>query len=184
MPTTHAPHLEAFRTEAGCLIRVAGRGTMRESRVCHDYALRCLEGAAADGWDPPEPLVVIDLSECQRLDSTFLGALVDLHNRFNGDGKTRVAIAAPPGAARELLSCSRLDRLLPVWDEPPPARGEGAPLVADRPLDAGDLGRHVMECHRRLAEQGGPAAKIFARIADQLQRELDERDQQRGIMEA
>jgi hypothetical protein len=41
-------------------------------------------------------------------------------------------------------------------------------------LPRADLGRHVMECHRRLAELGGSRAPSFRSIADQLARELGE----------
>ncbi|MBW3600979.1 MAG: STAS domain-containing protein [Planctomycetes bacterium] len=183
MQTTHAAQLEVFRTAEGCLIRVVGRGTMRESRVFHDYARRCLEAVAEDGVDPREPLVVIDLSECERLDSTFLGCLVDLHKRFNRGGAAPFAVAAPPEVAAELLRCSRLDRLLPLCRETPTTAGDGAPLLTESAVDARDLGRHVMECHRRLAEQGGPMGEAFARVADQLERELMDLDRTRGVIE-
>jgi hypothetical protein len=32
--------------------------------------------------------------------------------------------------------------------------------------------RHVAECHRRLAEVGGPQQAAFAAIADNIEREL------------
>ncbi len=176
MPST-ATQVEAFRTDTGCLIRVVGRGSMRESRVCHDYARRCLE-AAEDRPVGEGPFFTIDLSECERLDSTFLGCLVDLHKRFNRGGDVRFTVVAPLEVARELLSVSRLDRLLPVRSEAPPTRGEGTSLVDHLPANAQQLGRHVMECHRRLAEQGGPTSEVFARIADQLEKELEELERQ------
>jgi hypothetical protein len=48
-------------------------------------------------------------------------------------------------------------------------------LEVSRPsLPGTDLGRHVMECHARLAELGGSRAASFRSIADQLARELAE----------
>ena len=43
-----------------------------------------------------------------------------------------------------------------------------------RHLPTYDLGRHIMECHRRLAELGGSQAASFRSIADHLARELGE----------
>ena len=44
-------------------------------------------------------------------------------------------------------------------------------LPPEDPADV-DVVRHVMECHRRLAELGGPQHAAFAAIADNLEREL------------
>ena len=48
---------------------------------------------------------------------------------------------------------------------------EYVPLPAADPAST-DVMRHVMECHRLLAELGGPQQAAFAAIADHLEREL------------
>ena len=35
-----------------------------------------------------------------------------------------------------------------------------------------ELGHYIVECHRRLAELGGPQAQAFGRVADALETEL------------
>jgi anti-anti-sigma regulatory factor len=142
---------------------------MRESRVFHAYARRCLEAGRG------ESCLTLDLSECDRLDSTFLGALVDLHKRYNAGGRQRFAVAGPSEVRREILGVSRLDQLVPVCDAAPESHCEATELTADTPADPRELGAHVMECHRVLAEQGGPSSEAFARVAEQLERELSQR---------
>jgi anti-anti-sigma regulatory factor len=148
---------------------------MRESRVFQEYAWRCLDAAAQMPSVQREASLTLDLSQCERLDSTFLGCLVNLHKHFNGSGQVRFAVAAPPAVRRSLLGSCRLDRLLPVDDQAPAALGEESLLDAQEQVDSWDLGRHVMECHRRLAEQNCPGSDAFARVADQLEKELSEK---------
>ena len=54
--------LAIHRTETGYLFRVIGRGTMRQSPAVRDF----VSGAMEDGVE-----VVLDLCECEYLDSTF-----------------------------------------------------------------------------------------------------------------
>jgi hypothetical protein len=163
--------LEAFPAATGEVIRVAGRATLRESRIFHEYARRRLDSAPG-GAGNEDPYLILDVSACERFDSTFLGCLVDLHKRFNRDGHTLFAVAGPASVRKELLGACRLDRLLPLREEAPTVLGAGTPLQSAAPVEARDLGIHVMECHRRLAEEGGPASEAFARVADQLEKEL------------
>ena len=166
--------LEAFTTGSGSVVRLVGRGTMLESRAFHRYASSCLEAAPAEG-DPGQPYLTLDLSACQRMDSTFLGCLVDLHKRFNRGGKRRFALAAPEAVRKELLGVCRLDRLLPVQDEAPPVPGKGKLLLSVPKPDPRELGEHVLECHLRLAEQDCPGKEAFASVAQQLGKELANR---------
>jgi len=151
------------QTRSGSAIRIEGRGTMRESPAVHEFAAQVLNQGAER--------LVIDLTACDYLDSTFLGCLVDLHKRYGGTEPPRFAISASPETTRRLLAPTRLDNLLHTTEERPEILGESVVLPA-QVLEATDLGRHVMECHRRLAEIGGPNQAIFERIADQLAREL------------
>jgi anti-anti-sigma regulatory factor len=175
MPDEPRAQLEAFRTATGHGVRVIGRGTLRESRVFQEYAWRCLDAAAKTPAAESGGDLTLDLSQCERLDSTFLGCLVNLHKHFNREGGVRFAVAAPPNVRRSLLAGCRLDRLLPIRDQAPEALGEESLLDDQEQVDAWDLGRHVMECHRRLAEQNCPGSEAFARVADQLEKELSEK---------
>jgi anti-anti-sigma regulatory factor len=173
MPDGYPTPLEVLTCETGCLVRVMGRGTMRESRLVHQFIERYLDDAATkhQGSD----CVTLDLSLCERLDSTFLGALVDLHKRYNQPGKLRFIISAPTQVQRSLLGVARLDRILATRTDTPGSLSQPTPLTVSDTVDPGELGAHVLECHRRLAEQGGPSAEAFARVADVLEQELNAR---------
>jgi anti-anti-sigma regulatory factor len=155
--------LKVSRTSLGYRIRIEGRGTMRESPTVHAFAKHVLES---------EPVaVVIDLSACDYLDSTFLGGLIDLHRRYGEPSPPRLRLAASPEARERLLAPNCLDALFHYLQEEPEVVGEDV-VLAPVSLDRGDLGHHVLECHRRLVEHGGPSRAAFQGIVDRLAEEL------------
>ncbi|HMB02962.1 MAG TPA: STAS domain-containing protein [Isosphaeraceae bacterium] len=151
------------RTNSGYCLRVEGRGTMRESPAAHEFGREILDSEGGS--------LVVALEACDYLDSTFLGCLVDLHRRYGKQEPPRFLVAASPEQCRRLFAPNHLDKLLKATEVGPEVIGEEFVLP---PLAKGsdELGLHVMECHRRLAELGGPNQAAFARIADQLAREL------------
>ena len=157
-----ASALKVARSQDGYCLRVEGAGTMRESRAAEEFVSRCI----ADGGQT----VGIDLCACRYLDSTFLGCLVALHRRFGSS----VSIVDPSPTCRRSFETARMDRLLAIRDEQPAICGEWVTLTATAldSADKDDLARHVIDCHRQLAELGGPSAEAFRRIADAFEREL------------
>ena len=120
MPTPSA--LTIGWTRQGYCVRVAGRGTMRESPALRAFALRVLD-------EPGRPTLDVDLTACEYLDSTFLGALMGLFRRFEQAGPSgRLAIAGPTEVLHRLLGPTRLDAILPLRAECPERLGEEVPI--------------------------------------------------------
>ena len=155
--------LKVARTPTGYCIRVEGRGTLRESRSAAEFAAGPL---AAPGTS-----VVVDLSACEHLDSTFLGCLVEMQRRAGRAEPGKFVVAAPPDKVRKLFGPTKLDAVLKTTADPPQTLGDYIALPAADP-GSPDAMRHVMECHRLLAELGGPQQAAFAAIADHIEREL------------
>lgn len=155
--------LKVASTVTGYCLRVEGRGTMRESHSAM--------GFAAGSLAHPGRTLVVDLAACDHLDSTFLGCLVEMQRRAGRSEMPRFLVSAPAEKVRRLLSSTKLDLVLKTTAEPPGVVGEYVALPA---ADAGspELMRHVMECHRLLAETGAPQRAAFAAIADGIEREL------------
>ena len=160
------------RTSDGACVRIEGRGTMRESPAVMDFATRTLEAGAA--------AVVIDLTGCDYLDSTFLGCILGLHKRFGAARPPRLLVASSAQTSRKLFGPTRLDKLLNITPAPPPVVGAWQAL-APAGMKPKDLTRHGMECHRRLAEVEGPAQAAFQRIAEGLARDLEAQEKKGGV---
>lgn len=137
---------------------------MKESPAASGLANRTLAGDSG-------AIVVIDLSACTYLDSTFLGCLTGLYGRYDRASSRRFFVAGSPEKRKALLGTVKIDSLIPSMDEAPATRGAWVSVSID-PVDQRDLSRHVMECHRVLAQADSPMSGAFARIADQLEREL------------
>ena len=151
------------RIPPGYRVRVEGRGTLRESPAVHEFAGHALRDGAS--------MLVVDLSACEYLDSTFLGCLVDLHRRAGRTDPPRFLVAAPPETVRKLLGPTRLDTVIRTTPEAPAVIGDYVALPATD-LASSDVMKHVMQCHRLLADLGGPQKAAFAAIADNIEREL------------
>jgi anti-anti-sigma regulatory factor len=151
------------RTRTGYRLRVEGRGTLRESPAVHGLIRHLLEN---------EPTcVVLDLAACEYLDSTYLGALIDVHRRFASEPPVRFQVAANEVCRQRLFGPNCLEALFCYAIEEPELVGdemEIPPLVLGRD----DLGRHVLDCHRRLVELGGPNEAAMRGVVERLSAEL------------
>jgi anti-anti-sigma regulatory factor len=151
------------RTGDGYLVRIEGRGTLRQSPAVHAFARHVLESEPGS--------LVIDLDGCAYLDSTFLGCLIDLHRRHGFKPPVRMMLVAGPEARKRLLAPNCLDGLFNYAPAAPETIGKELELPAVT-LDREEMGRHVLECHRRLIEVGGPAQAALEGVVERLAHEL------------
>src|SRR5204863_489377 len=95
---------------------INGRGTMKESPAASGLANRTLAGDSS-------AVVVIDLSECTYLDSTFLGCLTGLYGRFGHAPSPRFFVAGSPEKRKALLGAVKIDSAVmmgePMGEMPP-----------------------------------------------------------------
>lgn len=147
----------------GYLFQVAGRGTMHESPSVRDF----IGGAIDDGAS-----VTLDLSECEYLDSTFLGCLVMLQRR--GDpARQQFQVFADAAKQEALFSGCQLQKVISFASDLPAATGHSVELQAVN-LQRMEFCGHLLETHRTLAKLEGSAAATFQRIADQIARDLED----------
>ena len=166
MDATRQGKLIWGRSADGYVIRVDGRGTVRESPALRELGTSCLDGDV-------DARLTVDLSQCEFLDSTFLGCLVALQKLGTGVGQERFVIAAPVERRKALLSATAFDQFFNQTDVAPQSVAEPMTICPDR-IDSRVLGRHIMECHRELAQIEGPQQQAFAKVSERLAKELDE----------
>ena len=94
-----------------------------------------------------------------------------MFGRFDKVEPKRFFVAGPPERRKTLLHAVRLDLLIPQIDEPPTPRGPWVPISLME-LEPRELSRHVMECHKILSQADSPMSAAFAKIAEQIEKEL------------
>lgn len=145
------------------VIRVVGSGTMQESAAFQKAAKSLLTAGTGR--------VVFDASDCEYLDSTFLGCLISIQKYAEASSNGDFCIAASPSKRIKLFSTSSLDHYLHFVEKAPAALDELTRLdVVHQEPDI--LGRHVATCHDELAERGGSESEAFRSIAERLKKEL------------
>jgi len=156
--------LSVGRTPSGYCLRLQGRCTMAESPAAH----ACMERALRDGAGT----VHVDVGQCTYLDSTFLGALLDLHRRYGKTDPPKFVLTGDADARRRLFEATHLHTVFRFAPACPGPIDAWIDLPCQATSSPADLARHVMECHQRLAEVNGPNQAAFKMIAQQLEREL------------
>jgi anti-anti-sigma regulatory factor len=155
--------LKVAPTASGCVIRVEGQGTMYRSPAARDIAIRALDGGAT---------VVIDLSACTYLDSTFLGCLMELFRRYGKSQPPRYFLHGSTEALKRVLGPTHIDRLIPALPEAPALCGEWVEARAPT-MEKREHLLHLLDCHRALASVDSPMKGAFARIVEQIEKELE-----------
>lgn len=161
---TQIPVLEVGRWADGFVVRVVGRGTLRESPTFKEFVVQCLQHRGKT--------VLVDLSQCDYLDSTFLGCLIGLQKQTAAD-RSRFVIVADSATRLRLFSTTLLDHVLSSISDCTIPEGMFQPLDI-RDLDKCELGTHVAQAHRCLASTGCEDSEAFRSIAESLEEELDE----------
>jgi anti-anti-sigma regulatory factor len=159
-----ASELHVGHFAKGIILRIVGRGTMHESP-----AFRAVIEQS------PATCVVFDATQCDYVDSTFLGCLIWTKKACETPPTRQFLIAASPATRIRLFSTSSIGRYFDYLDACPEPLEPLTKLNVEK-LDPAVLGRHVMRCHELLADLGGDKADAFRRVADRLAVELRERD--------
>ncbi len=154
--------LRVSPTANGHLIRILGRVSFRESRAFSEFINSLLD---EDGE------VVVDLAECQHLDSTFLGCLLMLWKLYGAEESPRVRIRAEANCAKRLFGPTGLHTIIKFTNECPETSADerGIPIPH---FDMAICGSHVLETHRSLAESAKVGAKQFSKVDRQIEADL------------
>jgi anti-anti-sigma factor len=112
-----APSLEVSHPHPDhTILRFTGCDTFDEYNIpAVDKELSLLPDAAAGGH------VVLDLGDIRYVTSTALGTLIAFNRRVQSAGG-RLALANVGTVILEILTVTRLDKLLEIWPAQPPSR--------------------------------------------------------------
>lgn len=118
---------------------------------------------------------VIDLAECEGMDSTFMGVLAGLSTHFPPDA-SRVILLNASERNRQLLDDLGLSKLVTVRSQPDKIPVlELQPLASD-PLPARERAERIRRAHQQLIDADSRNAARFGPVLQLLKRELSAPD--------
>lgn len=166
--STHASLVSVGQSTDAVVIMIDGRGLRRESE-----AIKSVFDDIAD-HDPDGRLVLV-LNQCDYLDSTFLGSLVQMNKRIRGRARLNLQIVASRESTERLFGPSKLQHYLPIeTDVDLKMPSDWKILDIDR--HSSDCMYHQLDAHECLGELDIPQADAFRRIAAGIRRDLQSRD--------
>jgi serine phosphatase RsbU (regulator of sigma subunit)/anti-anti-sigma regulatory factor len=147
-------------------LEVRGRGTWIESDAFHETA----EGILDTG----RKLAVV-LSDCEHLDSTFLGTIHELVSRHDAEGDASMELVGVASAVRHEFEELGMARVLRSAGEEPVERPEEMqPLISERGA-ASDSRLRVLRAHEALASLSARNQERFLAVVETLRSELGEK---------
>lgn len=161
-------------------VRVVGRVTFQDSQLLQQFASEMIEQGKKE--------FVIDLGQCQGMDSTFLGVLAGIGLRLREIGRTAaLQIVNISGRQMELLRTLGLDRLFNIkaGAGPLPNSDKFHPLpdgnAAQRahPFTKDEAASLILEAHENLIRADERNARQFKELVKSL-REAVKRARARG----
>ena len=148
-------------------IRVVGRATFKISRSLREYAI----GAVRKGITS----LTVDLSECQGMDSTFIGVLAMIGLEANTD--TELVIVNARESHRKLLSSIGVARLWHFTEEPvADVNWKSLCEAAGGVADMQKLGPTVIAAHKTLMDLEPENVPKFKDVVDMLSAETEENE--------
>lgn len=160
-------------------IRVVGRGTFQNGQPLRRYALEKIEGGARQ--------FVVDLGECDGMDSTFLGVLAGIGLRLSQNGRAgKIHVANVGQRNLELLQTLGLDRLFGMdqvegrnlrYNAPAGAQFQKLPdsdiTLINKPLNKSDTADLMLEAHDNLIRADRRNLAKFKDLTSFLREKVD-----------
>lgn len=162
MPTSPGC-IRVCRLDQGVAFAVIGQGCMHDCPTLRQAADEAIAGGVGE--------VLIDLSRCSYIDSTFVGTLIYLRKAAGSRPGGRFAVVCPSDECMELFRQMGIARLLCVerCELPPDERWAELP----EHFDAEQFRRNVLMAHEELANLPGEAGAPFRELAQRMREEWD-----------
>jgi len=153
--------------ESGLFLRAEGHITAAVSTDLRELILGRLTQA------PAPPLLAADLSDCDYMDSTFMGLLVGFHKRYKGLTGRALTILRPTAECLKLLTGLGILKLMTLVTGPVPA--SPAEWISLRPSHSPSP-EVLLHAHRNLSELSPENARKFSSLQNVLERQIEKKD--------
>jgi anti-anti-sigma regulatory factor len=160
------PEVTVGTVEGGLYIGMLGRATQRTCPTADQLVSDYLSSR------PDRPVVVLDVTGCDWIDSTFAGWLIQAHKRLGRAGGGRLLISGCGERCRRSLEKMRLAELLEFQEfEPPEELQPVSCTTGDAP--GKDELKLMLEAHEALAGVSPENEQVFTPIATMLRGQLE-----------
>lgn len=161
------------------LVKVTGRGSFKVSASLKQFAESVIRKEL--------PLILVDMTQCIGMDSTFMGVLAGVASRLKTIGG-EVVLAHCSSRTRGLLATLGLDQLIPAYEtaETPPryaAMIEGRPPQQElNPAATQDVEtvKTMLDAHQQLVDLVPENLPQFKDVLDYLREEVERKGAQAG----
>lgn len=160
-PATSSASLQYGESGEATVINICGRGTYMLSHNFFDAVQDIIDGGRE---------LIIDLSGCEYLDSTFLGMIHEVVSQGDKAG-VPVRVQRISESVRRLFEELSMDLVLQHIGEPTEALPRMEPLVKSAP-EEGTLHRRILRAHDVLASLSEENRKKFQGVVDMLRKEM------------
>lgn len=145
-------------------VKVCGRGTFLNSHPIKNWLLARVQEGYHD--------IIIDLSNCKSMDSTFMGAVTGLSLRMKRLGRAPATLANISAHNRRLLETLGLDRFLRLEEKFEIDISIAWELLPIESLDKLSTTKHMLESHEQIMDTGTIAEKQFKTVHELLKEDL------------
>jgi serine phosphatase RsbU (regulator of sigma subunit)/anti-anti-sigma regulatory factor len=160
-----SPSILYGESEDGCFLALRGRGTWTASDAFHATARGIL--------DAGRPLV-IDLSACVYLDSTFLGTIHELVQRAATGARGGVRIQGVHGEVRQAFEELSMETVLRAADVVAAPLPEKLQPLAGEQAAANPSRLRILQAHEALASLSEQNRAKFGAVVETLRSQLEE----------
>ena len=153
--------------DEGLFIRAQGHITATVSSDLRELILGRLTQA------PVPPLLAVDLSECDYMDSTFMGLLVGFHKRYKTLTGRALTILRPSSECVKLLQGLGILKLMTLESGPLPA---GPDQWTNLKASHAPTPEILLNAHRNLSDLSPENEKKFALLQSVLEQQVEKKD--------
>ncbi|NOY82808.1 MAG: STAS domain-containing protein [Kiritimatiellaeota bacterium] len=159
--------LLAARTDDQAVIRIQGRATFKVAQPLRDYGMKVLDCGIRR--------LVLDLAECEAMDSTFMGviAMIGLAARK----RVQVVVANAGEHNRKLLDGIGVSKLVAfARQSTADARSVSLEAVPSETSEKGISGETLLEAHEVLMDLDETNIPKFRDVVELLRREMEQNE--------
>lgn len=153
--------IEAAVANGTAYIKIFGRGTFQTVADFRDFVKKSLDDGLA---------VFIDLSNCETLDSTFIGTLVALCMKSKKEGECMLKLFNVSDHVKNIFNTLGLQTILDIRDAVPGDGGEYSPIesTAHDKVEITDL---MLDAHLTLSKINERNAVEFKDVVEFLKQQ-------------